>query len=131
MFGWAGNKDMYMGEGGNLLRVSLDGTSRTTLLNDPSSQVIRPSSCAGGRYVVFIWANHGGNKKVNLWRVDADGSNPMQLTHGTTDVSGNCSPDGQWVYYENIDTLRMMRVRVNGGDQEEVPGTSDSEAYQG
>jgi serine/threonine protein kinase/Tol biopolymer transport system component len=124
MFGWAGNKAIYMGDGGSLIRVSLDGSARTTLLSDPSSQVIRPSSCVGGHYVVFIWANHAANKKVNLWRVGADGSNPTQLTFGDTDVSGNCSPDGQWVYYENLDTFRMLRVRVGGGPSEEVPGTS-------
>jgi eukaryotic-like serine/threonine-protein kinase len=124
MFAWAGNNELYLGDGGNLLRMAVDGSGRTTLLSDPSSQVIRPNSCLGGRYIVFVWANHAANKKVNIWRLDADGSNPRQLTFGVTDVSANCSADGEWVYYESIDTLQILRVRIGGGAPEEVPGTS-------
>jgi eukaryotic-like serine/threonine-protein kinase len=124
MFAWAGNDELYLGDGGNLLRMAVDGSGRTTLLSDPSSQVVRPNSCLGGRYIVFVWANHAANKKVNIWRLNADGSNPKQLTFGTTDVSANCSADGEWVYYESIDTLQILRVRIGGGAPEEVPGTS-------
>jgi serine/threonine protein kinase len=123
MFAWAGNNELYLGDGGNLLRMAVDGSGRTTLLSDPSSQIIRPNSCLGGRYIVFIWANHAASKKVNIWRLDADGSNLKQLTFGATDVSANCSADGQSVYYESIDTLQILRVGITGGTPEEVPGT--------
>lgn len=124
MFGWAGNSELYLGDGGNLLRMSVDGSNKTTLLSDPSSQVVRPSSCPGGRHMIFVWANHAANKKVNIWRLDADGSNPKQLTFGAMDLSGICSADGQWVYYLSTDTLQVFRVRIGGGAPEEVPGTS-------
>jgi eukaryotic-like serine/threonine-protein kinase len=124
MFAWAGNNELYLGDGGNLLRMAVDGSARTTLLSDPSSQVVRPNSCLGGRYIVFVWANHAANKKVNIWRLDADGSNPKQLTFGAMDVSANCSADGEWVYYESVNTLQIMRVRISGGAAEEVPGTN-------
>ena len=124
MFGWASNGDIYFGDGGNLVRMSVDGSNRSTLLSDPSSNVIHPDGCAGGgRYVVITWSNHNGNKKTNLWRVDTDGSNPKQLTSGVTDVGGFCSPDGEWVYYYNIDTFQVFRVHNDGGTPEEVPGT--------
>jgi eukaryotic-like serine/threonine-protein kinase len=124
MFAWVGNNELYLSDGGNLLRMAVDGGGRTTLLSDPSSQIVRPNSCLGGRYIVFVWANHAGGKKVNIWRLDADGSNPKQLTFGAMDVSANCSADGEWVYYESVDTLQIMRVRIGGGAPEEVPGTS-------
>jgi serine/threonine protein kinase len=124
MFGFASDGDLYFGDGGNLLRMSVDGSNKTTLLSDPSSQVIHPRACFGGRYVLLIWSNHTLNNKTDVWRVDADGSNPKQLTFGATDVGESCSPDGQWAYYVSLDTLQMLRVRVEGGDPEEVPGTS-------
>jgi len=106
-----------------LLRMSPDGSSRATLLSDPSSQVIHPVGC-GGHQIIITWSNHAGSKKTDIWRVDTDGSNPKQLTFDTTDVGGYCSPDGQWVYYENLDSARVLRVPTAGGTPEEVPGTA-------
>ena len=123
MFGWASNGDLYFGDGSNLLRMSVDGSNKATLISDPPAQVILPRGCADGRSIVFVWANHAANKKVNIWRVDTDGSNPKQLTFGATDVAPSCSPDGKWVYYENLDTLQILRVRTDGGASELVPGT--------
>ena len=123
MFAWVGNNELYLGDGGNLLRMAVDGSHKTTLLSDPSSQVIRPNSCLGGRYIVFIWADHAASRKVNIWRLDADGSNPKQLTFGALDVSANCSAGGQWVYYNSLETFQILRVPISGGTPEEVPGT--------
>ena len=123
MFGWAANGDLYFGDGGNLLRMSPDGSNKTILLSDPASHLIHPTGCPGGRFIVFQWSNHNANKKTNVWRVDTDGSNPKQLTFGETDVAGACSGDGEWLYYQNLDTFQVLRVRMDGGATEEVPGT--------
>jgi eukaryotic-like serine/threonine-protein kinase len=123
MFGWASNGDLYFGDGSNLLRMSVDGSNKATLISDPPAQVILPRGCSDGRSIVFVWANHAANRKVNIWRVDTDGSNPKQLTFGATDVAPACSRDGKWVYYENLDTLQILRVRTDGGNSELVPGT--------
>jgi eukaryotic-like serine/threonine-protein kinase len=124
MFGWASNGELYFGDGGTLLRMSVDGSNKTTLLSDLVSQVIHPDGCADGRYIVITWSNHNANKKTNIWRVDADGSNPKRLTSGATDVGGICSPDGEWAYYYNIDTFQALRVPIDGGNPEQVPGTA-------
>jgi eukaryotic-like serine/threonine-protein kinase len=123
MFGWADNGNLYFGEGGRLLRVSVDGSNKATLLSDSGSQVIRPVSCPGGRTILLVWSNHGSNNKTDIWRVDPDGSNAKQLTFGSTDVAETCSPDGQWVYYTSLDTFQIFRVPIDGGTSEEVPGT--------
>jgi eukaryotic-like serine/threonine-protein kinase len=124
MFGWASNGDLYFGDASNLLRMSVDGNDRATLLSDPVAQVILPRGCRDGRSIVFVWANHAANKKVNIWRVDADGANPKRLSYGATDVAPACSPDGKWVYYENLDTLQLFRVSIDGGTPELVAGTT-------
>jgi Tol biopolymer transport system component len=123
MFGWASNGDIYFGDNSNLLQMSTDGSKKTTLLSEPSAQIIRPSGCPGGRYVVFVWANHAASKKVNIWRVNTDGSDPKQLTEGTTDVGPSCSPDGAWVYYTSLATFQVLQVPIDGGTPEVVPGS--------
>jgi Tol biopolymer transport system component len=102
--------------------MSADGSNKTILLSDPGSRVLRPMGCPGGRFITFQWPHHNANK-TNIWRVNTDGSNPKQLTFGETDVAGTCSADGEWVYYENLATFQVFRVRIDGGVPEEVPGT--------
>jgi serine/threonine protein kinase len=116
-FDWAGNSDFYFD--GDLQLVSLDG-SRRTLLADPDHLIFRPVGCPIGRYVVFVWQGHPENSKVVLWRIDADGANLKQLTHGVADVGPKCSADGRWVYYSDLVNARIMRTPVEGGDSEVV-----------
>ena len=123
LFGWASNGDLYFDGGGSVLRISSDGSNRTSLLSDATAEIIRPTGCRDGRYVLFTWAGHGGSTKVNVWRMDADGSNPKQLTDGTLDIAPECSPDGKWAYYQEVVTNRINRVPIYGGTPQLVPGT--------
>jgi Tol biopolymer transport system component len=128
-FGWAGNGDFYFDDGSTLLRISADGSNKIKLLSDPAAQIIRPTGCQDGRYAIFLWAGHSASNKINIWRVDADGSNPKQLTDGTTDLEPQCSPDGKWVHYEDLSDLQIKRVPVEGGTPEIVPGTAIPAAF--
>jgi serine/threonine protein kinase len=121
--GWASNGDLYF-DGGNLLRISADGSNKTTLLNDRNAFFGWPSACPGGRYVVFAWLGHASSHNSNIWRVDTDGSNPKQLTNGKNDLYPECSPDGKWVYFEDWLEFRLMRVAADGGTPEQVPGSA-------
>jgi serine/threonine protein kinase/Tol biopolymer transport system component len=116
-FSWAGNNDFYFD--GDLQRISLDGGTRT-LLADPDHRIFRPVGCPLGKSVVFVWQGHPESSKVVLWRIDADGANLKQLTHGVADVGPNCSDDGRWVYYSDLVNARIMRTPVEGGDSEIV-----------
>lgn len=55
--------------------------------------------------------------------MDADGSNPKQLTDGAADIAPKCSADGKWVYYDDMNDFRIKRVPVEGGTPEIVSGT--------
>ena len=123
-FDWADNGTLYFDDVDSLARISAGGADKTTLLSDPAAQIIQPISCQNGRYIVFIWAGHSGGNKAGLWRVNADGSNPKQLTDGRQDIAPNCSPDGRWVFYEDVQTLQLNRVSIDGGAPEIVPGTA-------
>ena len=122
LFGWATNGDIYFDGVGSLLRISPDGGTKTTLLDEPGSYFWRPTGCPGGRYVVFAWADHQHSNRIHLWRTDTDGSNPKQLTNGYRDIIPACSPNGKWVYYLQT-TGKIMRVAIDGGESQLVPGT--------
>ena len=53
--------------------------------------------------------------------MDPDGDNLMQLTHGQADLSPECSPDGNFVYYyESADAMWTMRIPIDGGTPEKL-----------
>src|SRR5580704_11581126 len=131
VFGWASNGDLYFDSGGDIVHMSVDGNNKTTLLSDPTSQIVRPVGCSGGRYILFSWSGHAGVNKTNIWRVNADGSDPKKLTDGQNDIAPLCSPDGKWAYYQDFNGDRIMRVSTEGGKPEAVPGTSVADAFIG
>jgi eukaryotic-like serine/threonine-protein kinase len=123
-FDWAGDGTLYFDNVEALLRISADGANKTTLLSDRAAQILQPTSCQNGRYIVFNWASHSAGNKVNIWRVNADGSNPKQLTDGLQDIQPACSPDGKWVFYDDVQDIQIKRVSMDGGTPEIVPGTT-------
>jgi eukaryotic-like serine/threonine-protein kinase len=67
---------------------------------------------------VIAWLRH------SIWRTNADGSNPKQLTNGAFDRFPACSPDGKWVYYyDGAGPHYPKRVLLEGGQSEPVPAT--------
>jgi serine/threonine protein kinase/Tol biopolymer transport system component len=116
---WDTNNAFLVAQQGTLLRVSADGRSRTTLIQDPDSIIGFPSLCDGGRSIVFSWDNHAGNRAINVWRVGVDGSNPVQLSHGTRELYPVCSSDAKWVYFtENVNGNPVIeRVPFEGGGE--------------
>src|ERR1700691_5441926 len=122
VFNWASNGDLYFADGGTLLRISPDGASKTTILSDPDAVIAAAIPCPNGSDVILQWDGHSATK-INVWRMSADGSNLRQLTYGSSDLAAKCMPDGKWVYYEDWLVPRIMRVPINGGTSEMVPGT--------
>jgi serine/threonine protein kinase/Tol biopolymer transport system component len=133
-FDWGTHGDLLLSDGGKLLRVSPDGSTRTTLINDPDSYVMSPTACLGGRAIVFSWFGHRDSKTVDLWRAGADGSNPVQLTQGINSFTPVCSTDGKWVYFTTFTTGQLSLRRVSlekGGQGEEIPGSAVPNTFMG
>jgi eukaryotic-like serine/threonine-protein kinase len=121
-FSWADDDSFYFD--GDLQKVSLSGANQATLVSDPEHHIFGPRACAAGKYVVFVWQGHADITKTNIWRIDANGANPRLISHGLLDVGPVCSSDGRWVYYSDFSQFKVMRVPVDGGEAEEIPGTA-------
>ena len=120
-FNWAGNDGFYLAEERQLVRVSSDGSNKTTLLNNASSTSV--SACPDGRTLLLSLIGQGGGTGTNIWRVGADGTNLKQLSYGQRDRGPQCSRDSRWVYYINANASRIERVPIDGGTPETLPGT--------
>jgi eukaryotic-like serine/threonine-protein kinase len=123
-FNWSSGGDVLISNGANLVRADTDGKNPTPLVSDPAAYIIAMSAC-GNHYIALSWAFHGGANGVDIWRVNADGSRPLQLTNGAYNNLPVCSPDGKSVFYIDGAAGNIMNVPVDGGRPEVIPGTSD------
>ncbi|HSF25466.1 MAG TPA: hypothetical protein VLE20_14670, partial [Blastocatellia bacterium] len=94
-----------------------DGTDQRHLLGDLTGRAWAgsPAVSPDGRFVYFAYDITGARQ---VWRVDRDGSNPVQLTAGSGGDTLNCSPDGKWIVYSNPATDRptIWKVAAEGGE---------------
>jgi len=64
---------------------------------DPASSNNRPRWLPGGKQIGFVSSKNGDSQ---IWTANADGSNLQQLTHVSTEASGQIfSPDGKYVVF--------------------------------
>jgi Tol biopolymer transport system component len=119
-WGWMADGRLIVPQAGELKAVSPAG-QETMLLNDQTHISDQASACGDGRYIVFRRVNRSGAPAVNLWRMEANGSNVSQLTTGQNDREPVCTPDGKWVYYtDQADNRYVKRVATAGGTPETV-----------
>ena len=90
-----------------------DGNNRKQLTANKAVNV-SPVVTADGRFIVFVLWREG---KKNIWRMNLDGSNPVELTSGPYDSFPSLSPDSRWVVYTALDGARpvLWRVSIDGG----------------
>jgi eukaryotic-like serine/threonine-protein kinase len=123
-FAWASATELYISRWNSLFRSAIDGGSNIQLASDPHAKIFQVAGCIHGGFAAFAWAGHGESHNMrNLWRVDADGSRPKQLTNGKAAGVPVCSPDGKWIYYGEPDSKGIFRIPADGGTSELVPGT--------
>jgi TolB protein len=93
--------------------MAADGTQQRQLTFGEGADS-QPAVSPDGRRIAFVSSRAGRNQ---LWRVEADGSNPTPLA-GTEGVrSPSFSPDGQWIAYEGEagGVPHLWRVPAGGG----------------
>jgi eukaryotic-like serine/threonine-protein kinase len=112
---WDAKGDLIVNTTTSILRMAPDGSRQATVLNDPSEAISLASVCARGGPILFSTAGREGKNSTNIWRVEADGSRPKQLTSGKQDFWPLCSPDGASFYYEDYAAFRLMKMAIDGG----------------
>ena len=102
---------VYADANGDLFSVEEDGSNRTLLTPGEHSSYFA-ATCGEGRFIVF---HAYRNEKWNVWRMDADGSNPAQLTNEALAAYPECSPDGKWVLYTHPNDSTAWQVPIQAG----------------
>jgi serine/threonine protein kinase/Tol biopolymer transport system component len=127
--GWDTHGDLLVTTTNSILRMSPDGSRQTTLLSVPSETIQGSSAC--GRSGTILFATYLRERKAttNVWRIDADGSHPKQLTNGKDEESPLCSPDGASFFYSDGATFRMMKMPINGGSPELVKASEVRDGF--
>ena len=121
--GWGGRGDLLVTTETAILRMSSDGTRQTTLLNDPAERIFFSSICPRGGPILFSTYLREGKTSINIWRIEADGSRPRQLTTGKDEEFPLCSADGSSFYYFDQAT-RIMKMSIGGGSPEWVKASA-------
>ncbi len=132
-FNWASDGALLTSDFARLVRTDISGKNPTVLASDPSAGIFPFAPC-GSQYIVFPWAFHGGSNLIGIWRVDADGSHPTQLTDGRGDsflgFAPVCSGNQPWVYFVR-DVQQLWRVPLDGSSKAEtIPGSGVPKAFQ-
>lgn len=110
-------KLLVRSRGSELDLINADGSQRTVVM--PNARTYSTMSNCGDRYIIFD--SYTGTK-TELWRTDADGSNPTRLV--PQDVGDeDCSPDGKWLVYTSntlSEGTKIYRMPVEGGTPTQI-----------
>src|SRR5260370_5710949 len=78
-----------------------------------------PAVTPDNRYIVFMSNSDG---VFQVWRMDIDGSNQVQLTKGGGKNFPVISPDGKWVFYNSTENWDVWKTSIDGGEPAAVTG---------
>jgi TolB protein len=122
---WAPDGNLvYESEAGGAPALSVmgaDGGGARLLSNDGAQQnesVGNAVATPDGRYILYTSDRNG---ERHVWRMNTDGSNPVQLTNGSGEDYPHAAPDGGWVVYTNLERNNsekptLGKVSINGGE---------------
>jgi eukaryotic-like serine/threonine-protein kinase len=118
--GWDAQGNLLVTAAKSVLRLSNNGKPAATVLSDPAERIFSSSICPSGGPILLSTFGREGKTTLSIWRVNADGSHPKQLTTGKDDELPVCSPDGKFLYYIDNVTYRIMKLPIEGGTPELV-----------
>jgi Tol biopolymer transport system component len=104
--------------------MDADGSNQRQLTGDfaGGAYVGGATVSRDGRYIAFA-SDLAGER--HIWRMNVDGSDPVQLTRGAGEDNPQFSPDGRWVLFtilerSGADRPRLGRVSIDGGEIEQL-----------
>jgi Tol biopolymer transport system component len=101
-----GNQDIWI--------MNQDGTGGKKLTSG-SGRNGNPRVTPDGRYILFTSLRSGAPE---IWRMEIDGSNPVQLTSSGAALMSDISPDGKWAFYTSAG---IRKVPIAGGEPVALP----------
>jgi serine/threonine protein kinase len=113
-----GLAEVERGTEGKLIHSVFDGKHINLWLQDASGKRqltfeadnSKPTMSPDGRYIVFCSTRAGG---MNIWRINSDGAQPLQLTTGTYQDLPSVTADSKWIVYRTGKDVR--KVSIDGG----------------
>jgi serine/threonine protein kinase/Tol biopolymer transport system component len=111
-------------DGGDVNLWSVDAAGATKQLTSDARVCGNPSASPDGRYIFFV-SNRSG--MPHIWRVNADGSSPKQLSGGGG-TQPFLSPDGKWIIYFNFECNCLWKMSVEGGEASQLTDKLSSRA---
>jgi eukaryotic-like serine/threonine-protein kinase len=102
---------VYGTEAGEVYSISAEGGT-PTLITGAENHILFAVGCGDGKHVIFQKLE---TDKSNIWRMDVNGANPVQLAPSRSSAVPACSPDGQWITYLSDDPVGAFLVPTNGG----------------
>ncbi len=105
----------------DLWTMKPDGSEQNQLTRNAGDFNGYPEITSDGRFIVFTSSRTGEH---HIWRMDINGRNSVQLTHGLQEDSASISADGKWVYYQQSEGkgFTINKVSINGGESVLVSG---------
>ena len=119
-FDWTGDGSILYSRGNQLVVHPTVGSERTLFVADTNSPLSSVDACGVSGAIVFVWPFRN-NSTTNVWRINADGTQPQQLTEYPVAAVPACSPDGDWVAF--MAEGQIFRVRTSGGAAESLAPT--------
>lgn len=109
----------------SLWRINPDGTEHKQLTFDDLGY-INPIASPDGRYIFYTLH---GNGVQHIWRMNADGSNKIQLTDGDGEQKPSVSADGKWLFYQSSGKtpITVWKISTDGGEPVQI--TNDYSLY--
>lgn len=95
--------------------MNADGGEQKQLTKNAGDFNGRPRLTPDGKTIVFV-SSRAGTRQI--WRIDADGGNPRQLTDVKSADQPFLSPDGAWIYFTLGREVRKIiaKVPLDGGE---------------
>ena len=95
--------------------------------SDPGVPEFQQNACRDGRMVFSRYSPE--SKKINVWIAASSGQNPRKLSDGLADYYPECSPDLHWAYYQDLNTMLVMRVPLEGGAPQKLSDEQAADAF--
>ena len=121
---WTPDGNLLVAARDHVTAAAPDGSHATNLVSDPTAGIDAVALCGSGRYLFYT--EHPATNTVGgiIWRSNADGSGAEPFTHGKSDFSPVCERGGQWLYFIDRENYQVKRISVEGGTEEDVPGSA-------